>query len=298
MVCFLCSCNIYEVACNVHIRDRGLHLQFAYNLVSEFHACNLYAWWALWRRNVMMKAANKKKPAVKKVMKEPAVKKKPAVNRKKPAINQMATCYCTIAEAHRDGNHSTKQNPTMLVQFRGKNAWLVGELAYSGTCIGGSGRIIKHKAGGLTICRTGNHDLMARQAGHNYIATESNGKEYGGFISAKVTSIAHGTSFQARKIDPGVDCPRDFGSTKGAVAHPRTVVTRDGDIICTFKVKGFHQHGKRHGVTDHLMRPMLITRNIQHSLQTQDTLSDTICEMDRFLQNGSICPRQISRSFG
>ena len=244
----------------------------------------------------MVMKANKKKPAMvmKAVKKEPAVKKKPAVNKKKPAINQMASCYCTIAEAHRDGNTSTKQNPTMWMEFREKVAWLAGELFYSGTCIGGSGRIIKHKAGGLTICRTGlrqaqqgwsvdNHDLMARHTHHNYIRTEDNGKQYSGFISAKVTSIAPGTLFQARKIDPGIGSmsERPPCSTTGEVAPPRTVVTKDGDIICTFKVREFN--GNRKSVTVHLMRLMFVTQGfIQDSLHA-DSLCDTIFQMDQLL---------------
>ena len=240
----------------------------------------------------MVMKTNNKKPAtngmhitvMKAVKKKPAVnEKKPAVNKKSPAINQMTKCYCTIAEAHCEGNYSTKQNPTMLVELRDTVAWLAGELAYSGTCIGGSGRIIKHKDGGLTICRKRKYDLMARQTGDDCIGTETgDGKQYGGFISAKVTSIAPGTLFQARKIDPGDGsmsrCPPC--SSTGEVAPPRTVVAKNGDIICTFKIDGFYTN--RTQVTVHLMRPMLTTQGfIQHSLQTQAMLSETIEEIER-----------------
>ncbi len=72
----------------------------------------------------VMKAVQKKKPAVNKkpicrARKKPgasSAQKEPAAAKKKPATGQMAGCYVTIAEAHHDGNNRTKDNPAMFME--------------------------------------------------------------------------------------------------------------------------------------------------------------------------------------
>ena len=192
-----------------------------------------------------------------------AVQKKPAVNKKpvrsarkkpgkKPTTGQMARCYRTIAEAHHDGNYPTKDNPTMFTEFGATTAWLAGELSCDYTCIAGPGRIKQMPGGGLKISESGN-------TSNDVIEVEDNaGRNYSGFVSAKVTSIVPGMLFQARKTDPEAASEYDPDSEMDLAAPPSTVVMQKGDVICTFRVVGsVTRRGTKPEEFVHLMRPML-----------------------------------------
>ena len=211
------------------------------------------------RRQTVMKAAQKKiaqkKPADVQLQKKPVT----PPNQKKAAVNTkggIAGCYRTIAEAHIDGDYTTKRAPAMFIEFHNNNkAWLMGEVTPDQHCIGGPGRIKQMPCGEVRIYQPcGRHS--------DCIGTETvDRKSYGGFISAKVISPVPGTSFQAQKTDPDMDS--DFNAEPEdetwLVAPPTTVVTQKGDIICTFTISSLDQMHKKPMIFVHLLRPMLPT---------------------------------------
>ena len=199
--------------------------------------------------------------AVKSVQEKPAANKRPAgIVLKKPSTSSaqkkpasggsMAGCYRTIATAHWSGNYLTKHNPTMFMEVGDTAAWLLGELSYGYTCIGGTGSIKKMPRGGLEICQPGNTSTGCIEA------ETPGGQSYNGFISAKVISIAHGTSFQAQETDPELESDEAVLSDEEAAPHC-TVVTQNGDVICEFDVISFGRMAREPEVFVHLMRPML-----------------------------------------
>ena len=136
------------------------------------------------------------------------------------------------------------------------------------------------------------------------IGTDTRLKQsYGGFISAEVTSIAPGTLFQAEKVRLDLESDEEFEYLEPfqEVAHPCTVVSQNGDIICTFTISNFDQMVRTPGVYVHLMRPML-SRNVAmlkrkglmwNSLQTTDPLEDAVFQMNWALKFNANNPRHL-----
>ena len=225
------------------------------------------------------------------VQKKPAHQDPPPTVRKKPAVNieqygrrrEIFGCYRTIAEAHIDGNYITTRAPPMFMEFDLNKAWLVGEVSYHFTCIGGPGQIKHTSGGGLKIGQPRTGDVIGAETIH--------GQNYGGFISAKVTSPVPGTSFQARKTNPDINSDFEFDSQDDDLtcAPPTTVVTQKGDIICTFATSSFNMMQKEPEVFVHLLRPMptrtvAILKTQGHmweSLGPADSLSELVYEMMR-----------------
>ena len=214
---------------------------------------------------------------------------------KKPATGQMAGCYRTIAEAHHDGNYRTKDNPNMFMEVGATGAWLAGELSYGYTCIGGPGRMKQMPGGGLIISESGN-------TSNDVIETVTNQRQnYSGFV-AKVTSIVPGKLFQARMTDPETDPEGDSDSEMELAAPSSTVVTQNGDVVCTFTVRSFNLRATKPEEFVHLMRPMLAS-NVEmlknkglmwNSLQTADSLSEAIFLMATAI-DATPCPCQCRR---
>ena len=125
---------------------------------------------------------------------------------------------------------------------------------------------------------------------------EGQTQNYSGFVSAKVTSIVPGTLFQARMTDPEADPEDDSDSEMELAAPSSTVVTQNGDVICTFTVRSLNRATKPEEFV-HLMRPMLAS-NVKmlknkglmwNSLRTADSLSDAIFDMVTAL-DATPCP--------
>ena len=228
-----------------------------------------------------------KKPGANSAQKEPAAHKKPAAGHSRMiAATWMAGCYRTIATAYHAGNCSQRRTPTMFMEVGADGfAWLVGELSCGYTCIGGSGRIKQMPGGrGLFICQPGN------TSGDCIGAETDQGQNYGGFVSANVTSIVPGTLVQAQKIDPELTTSAEEEDDQPD-PPPSTVVAQNGDVICKFTISSFNAMAGKPDVFFHLMRPMhscdvgilRIHGLMWDSLQTTDPLSETIYKMDKAL---------------
>jgi hypothetical protein len=253
------------------------------------------------RTNVLTAAKMKKKPAADKkpvaVKKKPSVHKKPVAD-KKLATGQIAGYYHTIAEAIRIfvpgnprgyfGNFPTKCHAAMFICVPGIEAtsgWIAGEVAYGNTCIAGRGSI-EQMPGGVFIFQP-----LTQGNSTEYIKTiDIDGREYVGFVSAEVRSVVPGTLFQARQTDPEIqeeyDSDSEMDSAMADIAHD-TVVTQDGDVICTFTITSMDD-AKKPIVSVHLMRlmsphvvAMLERKNLMwDSLPRNNAnLKDTIYEM-------------------
>ena len=207
---------------------------------------------------VAQKKVVHKKPAVNDkpvgiVRKEPdasSVKKKPAALNKKPATGQIVEYYETIATLHEPDDRVTKEVPLMFMELGATVARLAGELWSGYTVIGGQGSLGQEEG-----C-LGERQWTISQPDApcaNCIGTETvDQQSYGGFISAKVTSIVCGTRFKATKVDPEIDSDAELQHD----APWETVVTMKGDVICRFKIKSFYQDDEPEEFV-HLMRPML-----------------------------------------
>ena len=228
-----------------------------------------------------------KKPGANSAQTEPAVRKKPAAGRSRmTAATWMAGCYRTIATSHYAGNCVTSRIPTMFMEVGADGlVWLVGELSCGYTCIGGRGKIKPMPGGrGLSIYQPGNTSddcIGAETAEH---------ESYGGFISAKVTSIVPGTLVQSQKTDPDLTTSAEEEDEMPA-APPSLVVSEHGDVICKFSTSSIDATARKPEVFFHMMRPML-SENVAmlrarglmwNSLQTTGTLSDLIYDWDRAL---------------
>ena len=198
----------------------------------------------------------------------------------------MSGCYRTIATSYHAGNCVKSRTPTMFMEAVADGlVWLVGELSCGYTCIGGPGKIKPMPGGrGLFIYQPGN-------TSDDCIGAETDlGQYYGGFISAKVTSIVPGTLVQAQKTDPDLTTSAEEEDEQPA-APPSTIVAQNGDVICKFTIHSFNAMARKPGVFFHLMRPMLssnvaILRTqglMWNSLQTTDSLSEVIYNMDQAL---------------
>ena len=251
-----------------------------------------------------------KKPAVNK---KPALNKKPAVNKTpaadtKPATGQIAGYFRTIAEAARDwkpgnpngflGSHPTQSHPAMVIHVPDiafnpfAHASLAGEVAYGNTCIGGDCSI-ERMPGAVFIFRA---DDCAADA---WIRTiDTSGREYLGFVSAEMRSVVPGTLFQARPIDPqAIDLYADEIESESEMwfdpddCAPDTVVTQDGDVICTFTIIQFDDPATQRTVSVHLMRPM--SRDVVAFLKDErlmwnndsSNLRHTIYDMDKAIKS-------------
>ena len=243
-----------------------------------------------------------KKPAVNK---KPALNKKPAVNKTpaadtKPATGQIAGYFRTIAEAARDwkpgnpngslGSHPTQSHPAMVIYMPGialAHASLAGEVAYGNTCIGGDCSI-ERMPGAVFIFPA---DDCAEDA---WIRTiDTSGREYDGFVSAEMRSVVPGTLFQARPIDPSLDesAPESEMLFDPDDCAPVTVVTQDGDVICTFTILQFDDPATKRTVSVHLMRPMsrdvvafLKDKRLMWNNDTRN-LRGTIYDMDEAIKS-------------
>jgi hypothetical protein len=102
-------------------------------------------------------------------------------------------------------------------------------------------------------------------------------------------SVVPGTLFQARPTDPNIDEEDDSESEmrwEPDDSAPDTVVTQDGDVICTFTIIQFG-HSTEHTVSVHLMRPMsrdIVTMLKEENLmwdsrKNNSNLRDTVYEM-------------------
>ena len=163
--------------------------------------------------------------------------------------------------------------------------WLVGELSCGYTCIGGQGKIKPMPGGrGLSIYQPGNtsDDCIGAET----VQHES----YGGFISAKVTSIVPGTLVQSQKTDPDLTTSAEEEDEMPA-APPSLVVSEHGDVICKFSTSSFDADARKPEVFFHMMRPMpaenvamLRARGLMwNSLRTTELLSKVIYDWDRAL---------------
>ena len=116
------------------------------------------------------------------------------------------------------------------------------------------------------------------------------GQCYGGFISAKVTSIVPGTLVQSQKTDPDLTTSAEEEDDQPA-APPSLVIAKNGDVICKFTSRSFNVAATKHEVFFRMMRPvlsenvaMLRARGLMwNSLQTTGTLSEVIYDWDRAL---------------
>ena len=220
---------------------------------------------------------------------EPAAHKKPAAGHSRMiAATWMAGCYRTIATSYHAGNCVTSRIPPMFMEVGADGlAWLVGELSCGYTCIGGQGKIKPMPGGrGLLIYQPGN-------TSDDCIGAETNQHQsYGGFISAKVTSIVPGTLVQSQKTDPDLTTSQSEEEDEMPAAPPSLVVAEHGDVICKFSTSSFDARARKHEVSFHMMRPMpsenvamLRARGLMwNSLQTcTGTLSEVIYDWDRAL---------------
>ena len=117
------------------------------------------------------------------------------------------------------------------------------------------------------------------------------GQCYGGFISAKVTSIVPGTLVQSQKTDPDLTTSQSEEEDEMPAAPPSLVVAEHGDVICKFSTSSFDARARKPEVFFHMMRPML-SENVAmlrarglmwNSLQNTGTLSEVIYDWDRAL---------------
>ena len=117
------------------------------------------------------------------------------------------------------------------------------------------------------------------------------GQCYGGFISAKVTSIVPGTLVQSQKTDPDLTTSQSEEEDEMPAAPPSLVVAEHGDVICKFSTSSIDANARKPEVFFHMMRPML-SENVAmlrarglmwNSLQTTGTLSEVIYDWDRAL---------------
>ena len=194
-----------------------------------------------------------KKPGANSAQKEPAAHKKPAAGHSRMiAATWMAGCYRTIATAYHAGNCSQQRTPTMFMEVGADGfARLLGELSCGYTLIGGPGKIKPMPGGrGLFVYQPSN------TSGHDIGAETDNGECYGGFISAKVTSIVPGTLVQAQKTDPDLTTSAEEEDDQPA-APPSLVIAKNGDVICKFTSRSFNVAATKHEVFFHMMRPVL-----------------------------------------
>ena len=240
------------------------------------------------RTNVLTAAKMKKKPAAAK--KPVADKKKPSVHKKsvahkKLATGQIAGYYHTIAEAVRIfvpgnprgyfGNFPTKCHAAMFICVPGIEAtsgWIAGEVAYDDTCIAGRCSI-EQMPGGVFIFQP-----LPPYDSTEYIKTIDNeNNEYAGFVSAEVRSVVPGTLFQARQTDPEMQEEYDSDSEmelwEPGDITPDTVVTQDGDVICTFTITSMGL-AKKPLVSVHLMR--LMSPHVVAMLERKNLMWDSL----------------------
>ena len=117
------------------------------------------------------------------------------------------------------------------------------------------------------------------------------GQCYGGFISAKVTSIVPGTLVQSQKTDPDLTTSQSEEEDEMPAAPPSLVVAEHGDVICKFSTSSIDANARKPEVFFHMMRPMpsenvamLRARGLMwNSLQNTGTLSEVIYDWDRAL---------------
>ena len=230
-----------------------------------------------------------KKPGANSAHKEPSAHKKPAADHSRMIfdVSLMSGCYRTIATSYHAGNCVKSRTPTMFMEVVADGlAWLVGELSCGYTCIGGQGKIKPMPGGrGLFIYQPGN-------TSDDCLGAETDiGRCYGGFISAKVTSIVPGTLVQSQKTDPDLTTSQSEEEDEMPAAPPSLVVAENGDVICKFSTSSIDANARKPEVFFHMMRPMpsenvamLRARGLMwNSLQTTGTLSDLIYDWDRAL---------------
>ena len=238
---------------------------------------------------VVLKKVVHKKPAVND---KPVgiVRKKPAALNKKPATGQMVEYYETIATLHEPDDRVTKEVPLMFIELGATVARLAGELWSGYTVIGGQGSLGQEEG-----C-LGERQWTISQPDApcaNCIGTETVDQEsYGGFISAKVTSIVCGTRFKATKVDPEIDSDEELQHD----APWETVVTMKGDVNCRFKIKSFSQDDETEEFV-HLMRPMLPstvtmlkTSGVMWNSLEEESLLDTLGHFRQILDEMTTRP--------
>ena len=229
-----------------------------------------------------------KKPGANSAQTEPAAHKKPAAGHSRMiAATWMAGCYRTIATSYHAGNCVKSRTPTMFMEVGADGlAWLVGELSCGYTCIGGQGKI-KPLPGGREFFIHQGDNISADCIG----AETDIGQCYGGFISAKVTSIVPGTLVQSQKTDPDLTTSQSEEEDEMPAAPPSLVVAEHGDVICKFSTSSIDATAMKPEVFFHMMRPML-SENVAmlrarglmwNSLQNTGTLSEVIYDWDRAL---------------